>query len=141
MVKATMKAVAGKVRDKYLGAIAMASVAFYSSVQFALAQADPKAPLEFQKQAQDAAANSRMNPDDAKTGLENVAGVFLYTASAFSLAFAGYSIYKWWDAVNNEQSRNNAGRSAMAAVIAGILGIVGIFLGWVQSIALGGGSG
>lgn len=141
MIKATAKALARKASEKYLYSLAVASVAYYSAVQFAAAQtADPKAPLEFQKQAQSAAQNSRINPDDAKSGLENVAGVALYGASAFSLLFAGYSLYKWWDAVNNEQSRNNAGRSAMAAVIAGIIGITGIFVGWVQNIALGGGS-
>ena len=138
-MKATALAVAGKARDKYLAAIALASVTYFSALETVLGQTtDPKAPLEFQKQAQDAARNSRMNPDDAKSGLENLASTGLYLFGALSLIFAGYSVYKWWDAVNNEQSRNNAGRSAMAAVIAGILGIVGIFIGWVQSVALGG---
>ena len=115
MMKAA-RTFAGRARDKYLYTLAGASVLMGALAGSALAQsADPKAPWEFQKQAQSAAQNSRMNPDDAKTGFENLAGVALYGFSALSLLFAGYSLYKWWDAVNNEQSRHNAGSSAMAA--------------------------
>lgn len=63
----------------------------------------------------------------------------LYVGSALSIEFALYSLYKWWDAVNNEQSRHSAGGSFMAACT-GVIGIVGIFVGWVQSVALGDGS-
>lgn len=127
------------VKDKYYGALATASVSYFALTTWAFAQgADPKAPLDFQKQAQSAAASSRLNPDDAQSGLNNVGSTFLYAGSALSIMFALYSLYKWWDAVNNEQSRNNAGRSAMAAIVASILGIVSVLMGWVQSIALGG---
>ena len=129
------------VKDKYYGALATASVSYFALTTWAFAQgADPKAPLDFQKQAQSAAASSRLNPDDAQSGLNNVGSTFLYAGSALSIMFALYSLYKWWDAVNNEQSRLSAGGSFMAACIAGVIGIVGIFVGWVQSVALGGGS-
>ncbi|MCA1869201.1 hypothetical protein HW571_26645 [Agrobacterium genomosp. 3] len=129
------------VKDKYYGALATASVSYFALTTWAFAQgADPKAPLDFQKQAQSAAASSRLNPDDAQSGLNNVGSTFLYAGSALSIMFALYSLYKWWDAVNNEQSRHSAGGSFMAACIAGVIGIVGIFVGWVQSVALGGGS-
>lgn len=129
------------VKDRYLGAIATASVSYFALTTWAFAQgADPKAPLDFQKQAQSAAQSSRLNPDDAQSGLNNVGSTFLYAGSALSIMFALYSLYKWWDAVNNEQSRHSAGGSFMAACIAGVIGIVGIFVGWVQSVALGGGS-
>lgn len=138
-MKATVMAVASKAQNKYLSAMALAGMTYLAAMDTVFGQtADPKAPLEFQKQAQDAARNSRINPDDAKSGLENLASTFLYLFGALSLIFAGYSVYKWWDAVNNEQSRNNAGRSAMAAIVASILGIVSVLMGWVQSIALGG---
>ncbi|MCB1468397.1 MAG: hypothetical protein KDK08_14910 [Rhizobiaceae bacterium] len=138
-MKATVMAVASKAQNKYLSVMALAGMTYLSAMDTVFGQtADPKAPLEFQKQAQDAARNSRINPDDAKSGLENLASTFLYLFGALSLIFAGYSVYKWWDAVNNEQSRNNAGRSAMAAIVASILGIVSVLMGWVQSIALGG---
>ena len=129
------------VKDKYYGALATASVSYFALTTWAFAQgADPKAPLDFQKQAQSAAASSRLNPDDAQSGLNNVGSTFLYAGSALSIMFALYSLYKWWDAVNNEQSRHSAGGSFMAACIAGVIGIVGIFVGWVQSVALGGGN-
>ena len=129
------------VKDKYYGTLATASVSYFALTTWAFAQgADPKAPLDFQKQAQSAAASSRLNPDDAQSGLNNVGSTFLYAGSALSIMFALYSLYKWWDAVNNEQSRHSAGGSFMAACIAGVIGIVGIFVGWVQSVALGGGS-
>ncbi|MFT7755051.1 UNVERIFIED_CONTAM: hypothetical protein ODX46_02755, partial [Salmonella enterica subsp. enterica serovar Enteritidis] len=119
---------------KYYGALATASVSYFALTTWAFAQgADPKAPLDFQKQAQSAAASSRLNPDDAQSGLNNVGSTFLYAGSALSIMFALYSLYKWWDAVNNEQSRHSAGGSFMAACIAGVIGIVGIFVGWVQS--------
>lgn len=137
-MKNSVMMAARKARDLYLGALAFGSVYLSGAVEV-LAQADPKAPLEFQKQAQSAAQNSRLNPDSAKSGFENLAGVALYGASALSLLFAGYSLYQWWEATNNEQSRNNAGRSFMAACIAGVIGIVGIFVGWVQNIGLGSG--
>jgi hypothetical protein len=130
------------VKDRYYGALATASVSYFALTSWAMAQAsaDPKAPLDFQKQAQSAAASSRLNPDDAQAGLNNFGTTFLYAGSALSIMFALYSLYKWWDAVNNEQSRHSAGGSFMAACIAGVIGIVGIFVGWVQSVALGGGS-
>ena len=129
------------VKDRYYGALATASVSSFALTTWAFAQgADPKAPLDFQKQAQSAASSSRLNPDDAKEGLNNLGSTFLYGGSALSIMFALYSLYKWWDAVNNEQSRHSAGGSFMAACIAGVIGIVGIFVGWVQSVALGGGS-
>ena len=140
-MKATVMAVASKAQNKYLSVMALAGMTYLAAMDTVFGQtADPKAPLEFQKQAQDAARNSRINPDDAKSGLENLASTFLYLFGALSLIFAGYSVYKWWDAVNNEQSRHSAGGSFMAACIAGVIGIVGIFVGWVQSVALGGGS-
>ena len=129
------------VKDRYYGALATASVSYFALTTWAFAQgADPKAPLDFQKQAQSAASSSRLNPDDAKEGLNNLGSTFLYGGSALSIMFALYSLYKWWDAVNNAQSRHSAGGSFMAACIAGVIGIVGIFVGWVQSVALGGGS-
>ena len=129
------------VKDRYYGALATASVSYFALTTWAFAQgADPKAPLDFQKQAQSAASSSRLNPDDAKEGLNNLGSTFLYGGSALFIMFALYSLYKWWDAVNNEQSRHSAGGSFMAACIAGVIGIVGIFVGWVQSVALGGGS-
>lgn len=70
------------VKDKYYGALATASVSYFALTTWAFAQgADPKAPLDFQKQAQSAAASSRLNPDDAQSGLNNVGSTFLYAGS------------------------------------------------------------
>ena len=80
------------VKDRYYGALATASVSYFALTTWAFAQgADPKAPLDFQKQAQSAASSSRLNPDDAKEGLNNLGSTFLYGGSALSIMFALYS--------------------------------------------------
>jgi hypothetical protein len=128
-----------KLKQAYLFAIA-AVVVHTSFVGNAFAQANPSAPLTFQKDAQTAASNSQLNPADAKSGFENLGTTALYGFGAASILFCGYSLYKAYDAMNDESSRNKAGSAFIAAGIAGLIGIVAVVAAWFQTIALGGGA-
>lgn len=116
-------------KNAYWNAIAWASVGALSIGNAIAADVDPAAPLDAIKTARTKAQNSTLNIDSAQTGGTRVIQFVMIAAGVIGLIFCANSVIKLYQAGQNENSRESAGRSILGVGIAVVLSIVSITLG------------
>ena len=105
----------------------------------AAAQVDVSAPLAQLQSARDKAKNSNLQVSQIKSGSESLFDVLLIIAGLGGTALAGVSLYKLYQASQDEQSRENVGRSIAGLVIGCLITILAIIVGLITNLATGGG--
>ncbi|BCM88001.1 hypothetical protein mvi_64620 (plasmid) [Methylobacterium indicum] len=127
----------------YRAAVSMTMLS--TSAMAALAQAsggssttgDAAAPVEFLKNARSKAANSALNASSISTGGNNVVIVLSVIFAIAGFALAGFSGIKIYKASQDENSREDGGRSVIAFVVGCGVAITGIVVGTVTNYMTG----
>lgn len=94
--------------------------------------ADPLAPLPQLQAAQDAASKSTLNVDDFKSGSTNVTNTLIYGASALGAGLALYSLYRMYQASQDESGRESSGRAFIGFCIGSTVCILMLGVGLVN---------
>jgi hypothetical protein len=121
-------------KDMYYLALATATVMGWSTVS-ALAQAtggtsgDPSAPIEFLKNSRSKAASSSLNASSIATGGNN-AGIVISIIS-------GVKLYK---SSQDDNAREDSGRSIAGIVVGSGVTILGVIIGVVTTYMTGSGT-
>ncbi|WP_234053783.1 MULTISPECIES: hypothetical protein [unclassified Xanthobacter] len=115
----------------YYAGLAGGTLLLLNAMPVAAYDGSPSAPIEFLSKARTTAASSNLTTTGVSTLGSNFATIVSIAAAVVGLALAGVSGKKLYDAVQNENSRENVGGSAIALVIGSILTIIGVVVGGV----------
>jgi len=134
-----LAAVRARVAHAYYGCLASASVVCLSALPAAAqtSTTDPAAPLDFLKTARSTASSSNLNTTSVTTFGGNIATIVAIAAGVVGLILAAVSGKKLYDAVQNENSRENVGASVAGLMIGALLTIIGIIVGATTNFATG----
>ena len=128
-------------KDMYYSALATATVMGWSTVS-ALAQAggttgDPSAPLDILKTARQKAASSSLNATNIATGGNNAGIVITILFAVVGIGLAGISGVKLYKSSQDDNSRDDAGRSLVGLVVGSAITILGVIIGVVTTYMTG----
>ena len=132
-----LAAARARVAHAYYGCLASASVVCFSALPAAAQTTDPAAPLDFLKTARSTASSSNLNTTSVTTFGGNIATIVAIAAGVVGLILAAVSGKKLYDAVQNENSRENVGASVAGLAIGALLTIIGIIVGATPNFAPG----
>ncbi|MBZ6078945.1 hypothetical protein [Microvirga puerhi] len=104
----------------------------------AFAQVDVTAPLQQLQSARDKAKSSNLQVSQIKTGSESLFDIILIIAGVCGTALTGVSLYKLYQASQDEQSREHVGRSVAGIVIGAIITMLAVVVGLITTTATGG---
>jgi hypothetical protein len=127
-------------KDMYYRALATATVMGWSTVS-ALAQAggttgDPSAPLDLLKTARQKAQSSQLNASSIATGGNNSIVITILFA-VVGIGLAGISGVKLYKSSQDDNSRDDAGRSLVGLVVGSAITILGVIIGVVTTYMTG----
>jgi hypothetical protein len=137
MMEASMK-----FKDMYYRALATATVIGWGTVT-ALAQAtsgDPSAPIDFLKTARQKASSSSLNASSIATGGNNAGIVISIIFAVVGIGLAGISAVKLYKSSQDDNAREDAGRSLAGLVIGSGVTILGVIIGVVTTYMTGSGT-
>jgi hypothetical protein len=132
-------------KDMYYHALATATVIGWSTVS-ALAQAtgatsgDPSAPIEFLKNSRTKAASSSLNASSIATGGNNAGIVISIIFAVVGIGLAGISGVKLYKSSQDDNAREDSGRSIAGIVVGSGVTILGVIIGVVTTYMTGTGT-
>lgn len=98
---------------------------------------DPSAPLDILRTARQKASTSQLNATNIATGGNNIGIVITIIFAVVGIALAGFSGVKLYKAAQEDNAREDAGRSLAGVVIGSAITILGIIVGVVTSYMTG----
>lgn len=110
------------------------------SVMSALAQSttgDPSAPLEILKTARQKAQSSQLNASSIAQGGNNAGIVFTILFAVVGIALAGISGVKLYKSSQDDNAREDAGRSLVGLIVGSAITILGVIIGVVTTYMTG----
>lgn len=125
-------------RDIQYRLLASATLLTMSAVS-ALAQntGDPTAPLAILKTAREKAQSSQLNAANIATGGNNAGIVFTILFAVVGIALAGISGVKLYKSSQDDNAREDAGRSLVGLIVGSAITILGVIIGVVTSYMTG----
>lgn len=113
------------------------------SAMSALAQAasgDPSAPIDFLKTARQKASSSSLNASSIATGGNNAGIVISIIFAVVGIGLAGISAVKLYKSSQDDNAREDAGRSLAGLVVGSGVTILGVIIGVVTTYMIGSGT-
>lgn len=132
-------------KDIYCRALASATMLGLGATS-ALAQAtggstgDPSAPIEFLKTARQKASSSSLNASSIATGGNNAGIVISIIFAVVGIGLAGISGVKLYKSSQDDNAREDAGRSLAGLVVGSGITILGVLIGVVTTYMIGSGT-
>ncbi|MCF4130126.1 hypothetical protein [Methylobacterium sp. SyP6R] len=130
------------VKDIYYRALASVTMVGLSAMS-ALAQAtsgDPSAPIDFLKTARQKASSSSLNASSIATGGNNAGIVISIIFAVVGIGLAGISAVKLYKSSQDDNAREDAGRSLAGLVVGSGVTILGVIIGVVTTYMIGSGT-
>ncbi|MGN7126804.1 hypothetical protein [Methylorubrum thiocyanatum] len=100
---------------------------------------DPAAPLDFLRTARQKAQSSQLNASNIAQGGNNAGIVISIIFAVVGIALAGFSGVKLYKAAQDDNAREDSGRSVAGLVIGSGITILGVIIGVVTSYMTGNG--
>lgn len=113
------------------------------SAMSALAQAtsgDPSAPIDFLKTARQKASSSSLNASSIATGGNNAGIVISIIFAVVGIGLAGISAVKLYKSSQDDNAREDAGRSLAGLIVGSGVTILGVIIGVVTTYMIGSGT-
>ena len=101
---------------------------------------DPSAPLDILKTARQKASSSALNASSIATGGNNAGIVFTILFAVVGIALAGISGVKLYKSSQDDNAREDAGRSLVGLVVGSGITILGVIIGVVTTYMTGSGT-
>ena len=101
---------------------------------------DPTAPLDILKTARQKASSSALNASSIATGGNNAGIVFTILFAVVGIALAGISGVKLYKSSQDDNAREDAGRSLVGLVVGSGITILGVIIGVVTTYMTGSGT-
>lgn len=98
---------------------------------------DPLAPLEVLRTARQKAQSSQLNAANIATGGNNLGIVITILFAVVGMALAGFSAVKLYKAAQDDNAREDSGRSLAGVVIGSAITILGVVIGVVTTYMTG----
>lgn len=98
---------------------------------------DPSAPLDVLKTARDKAKNSNLTSDSIAAGGSKMGFVIMILFAVAGIGLAGVSGVKLYKASQDENTREDTGRSLAGVIIGGALTILGVIIGVITNYMTG----
>lgn len=98
---------------------------------------DPSAPLDILRTARQKATSSQLNATNIATGGNNVGIVITIVFAVVGIALAGFSAVKLYKAAQDDNAREDSGRSIAGLVIGSAITILGVIIGVVTTYMTG----
>ena len=115
----------------------MWSMAAGSALGQATGTGDPSAPLEILRTARQKATSSQLNATNIATGGNNFGIVITIVFAVVGIALAGFSAVKLYKAAQDDNAREDSGRSIAGLVIGSAITILGVIIGVVTTYMTG----
>ena len=131
------------IKDIYYRSLVTATMLGLSTMS-ALAQAtggsasgDPSAPIEFLKNSRSKASSSALNASSIATGGNNAGIVISIIFAVVGIGLAGISAVKLYKSSQDDNAREDAGRSLAGIVVGSAVTILGVIIGVVTTYMTG----
>ena len=98
---------------------------------------DPTAPLDILRTARQKAQSSQLNATNIATGGNNAGIVITIIFAVVGIALAGFSWVKLYKAAQEDNAREDAGRSLAGLVVGSAITILGVIIGVVTTYMTG----
>ncbi|MCJ2029480.1 hypothetical protein MKK50_08715 [Methylobacterium sp. J-043] len=98
---------------------------------------DPSAPLDILKTARQKAQSSQLNATSIAQGGNNAGIVFTILFAVVGIALAGISGVKLYKSSQDDNAREDAGRSLVGLVVGSAITILGVIIGVVTTYMTG----
>ena len=120
-----------------LATATMWSMAAGSALGQGTGTGDPSAPLEILRTARQKATSSQLNATNIATGCNNIGIVITIVFAVVGIALAGFSAVKLYKAAQDDNAREDSGRSIAGLVIGSAITILGVIIGVVTTYMTG----
>ncbi|MDP4025768.1 hypothetical protein Q8W71_24355 [Methylobacterium sp. NEAU 140] len=123
--------------------VLMSGTLLSMSAMAALAQSsggttgDPSAPLDILKQARQKAQSSQLNATSIAQGGSNAGFVIMILFGVVGICLAGISAVKLYKSSQDDNAREDAGRSLVGLIIGSGITILGVIIGVVTNYMTG----